>query len=91
MITCAHEHEVGHGGLGVGEAVPGQGEAQVVGDLVRGKGEDQAGVLRVDQVQVRQVGPHIRLEVVQSGEGKKSIEHSCFARIIVKVSKPEYG
>ena len=72
LVTCAHEHEVGHCGLGVGEAVPGQGEAQVVRDLVRGQGEHQAGVLRVDQVQVRQVGPHIRLEVVQSREGGKN-------------------
>ena len=37
IITCAHQHQVGHSGLAVGERVPGQGEVEVGGDLVVGK------------------------------------------------------
>ena len=71
MFTCANKHEVGHGGLSVREAVPGEGDAQVVGYLVLARqGEHEPGVLGVDQVEVSQVRAHIRLEVVQSGIGK---------------------
>ena len=59
IITCAHQHQVGHSGLAVGERVPGQGEVEVGGDLVVGEREHQPRVLRVDQVEVRQVGAHI--------------------------------
>ena len=78
--TCADKHEVGHGGLSVCEAVPGEGDAQVVGYLVLAReGEHEAGVLGVDQVQVSQVRANIRLEVVQSAE-EKSIERFVFCQ-----------